>query len=121
MGVLQRQWGLACDNLLSVEIVTAEGEVLRASLTEHPDLFWAVRGGGGNLGIVTWLEYQLHSLGPEVYSAATIYPFDGAKTIVRAGAPSPRRRLMRSRATCCSGGCRRFRTCPRRCTASRLW
>jgi FAD/FMN-containing dehydrogenase len=84
MGLLQRKWGMACDNLLSVEIVTADGEVRRASVMDHPDLFWAVRGGGGNFGIVTWFEYQLHPLGPEVYSAATIYAFDDAPAVLRA-------------------------------------
>ena len=84
IGQLHRKWGLACDNLLSVEIVTAEGEVLRASSTEHPDLFWAIRGGGGNFGIATWFEYQLHRLGPEVYSAGVIYPFEDAAALMRA-------------------------------------
>jgi FAD/FMN-containing dehydrogenase len=83
LGMLQRKWGLACDNLLSVEIVTADGEVLRASMTEHPDLFWAVRGGGGNFGVVTWFEFQLHPLGPEIFSAATIYALEDAPRIMR--------------------------------------
>jgi FAD/FMN-containing dehydrogenase len=73
MGLLHRKWGLSCDNLLSVEIVTAAGEVLTASEARHPDLFWAVRGGGGNFGVVTSFEYQLHQLGPEVFAAAVIY------------------------------------------------
>lgn len=84
LGLLQRKWGLACDNLLSVEIVTADGEVRRASPTEHPDLFWAVRGGGGNFGVVTWFEYQLHPLGPEVYSATVIYAAEDAPALLRA-------------------------------------
>jgi FAD/FMN-containing dehydrogenase len=81
MALTSRKWGLACDNLLSVEIVTAEGEVLRASPTEHPDLFWAVRGGGGNFGIVTWFEYDLHPLGPEVFVVGTLYSLTDAARI----------------------------------------
>ena len=83
MGLLRRKWGLACDNLISVEIVTADGRVLTASETEHPDLFWAVRGGGGNFGVVTSFEFRLHPLGPEVYGATTIYPFEEAASVLR--------------------------------------
>lgn len=82
IGALHRKWGLACDNLLSVEVVTAGGEVLRAGPAEHPDLFWAVRGGGGNFGVVTWFEFQLHPLGPEVFSVAVLYPFDDAAALL---------------------------------------
>lgn len=66
LGWLRRKHGLSCDNLVSVELVTAEGQCLRASATEHADLFWGVRGGGGNFGIVTSFEYRLHPVGPEV-------------------------------------------------------
>lgn len=83
IGLLHRKWGLACDNLLGVEIVTADGAVRRASQTEHPDLFWAIRGGGGNFGVVTWFEYQLHPLGPEVYSVAVLYQIEQAARILR--------------------------------------
>jgi FAD/FMN-containing dehydrogenase len=83
LGLLHRKWGLACDNLLSAEVVTAGGEVLRANVVEHPDLFWALRGGGGNFGIVTWFEYGLHPLGPQVFTAATIYAFEDAPTLLR--------------------------------------
>ena len=82
MGLLHRKWGLACDNLLSVEIVTAAGDVLTASEGEHPDLFWAVRGGGGNFGVVTSFEYRLHQLGPEVFAAAVIYLADNGEHIL---------------------------------------
>ena len=66
MGWLTRKFGLTIDNLLSAEVVTADGKVLRAAPDEHPDLFWAIRGGGGNFGIVTSFEFQLHEVDPMV-------------------------------------------------------
>ena len=84
MGLLQRKWGLACDNLLSAEVVTADGEVLQASVVENPDLYWALRGGGGNFGIVTWFEYGLYPLGPEVYTAGILYGIEDASALMRA-------------------------------------
>jgi FAD/FMN-containing dehydrogenase len=84
MGLLQRKWGMACDNLLAAEVVTADGDVLQASAVEHPDLFWALRGGGGNFGIVTWFEYGLYPLGPEIYSAMVAYLIEEALPILRA-------------------------------------
>jgi FAD/FMN-containing dehydrogenase len=66
MGWLTRKFGLSIDNLVSAEVVTATGQVLRASETEHPDLFWAIRGGGGNFGIVSSFEFRLHELDPTV-------------------------------------------------------
>lgn len=83
MGYLRRKWGLSCDNLLSAEIVTAEGKILTASKDENEDLFWALRGGGGNFGVVTSFEFQLHELGPQIYGALTIYPFDDASSVLR--------------------------------------
>jgi FAD/FMN-containing dehydrogenase len=83
LGWLMGKHGLALDNLLSVELVTAEGEVLRASKDEELDLFWAVRGGGGNFGVATSFEYQLHPLGPTVTGGLIAYPFDRASDLLR--------------------------------------
>ena len=82
-GWLMRKYGLAIDQLLSVEVVTAHGEVVRASEDENPDLFWGVRGGGGNFGIVTEFEYRLHSVGPTVLSGLLLWPLDRAAEVVR--------------------------------------
>jgi FAD/FMN-containing dehydrogenase len=76
IGFLSRQFGLTCDNVIAVEVVDAAGETLRASESEHRDLFWALRGGGGNFGIVTSFTFRLHELGPEVAFAATFYPLE---------------------------------------------
>ncbi len=81
-GFLSGKHGLAIDNLLAAEIVTADGEILRASKTENPDLFWAIRGGGGNFGVVTAYEFQLHPL-TQVLGGMLIYPFERAAEIVR--------------------------------------
>ena len=73
IGWLMRKYGLACDNLLSVDVVTANGEFLTASESENADLFWAVRGGGGNFGVVTSFEYRLHELEP-ITGGMALYP-----------------------------------------------
>ena len=73
-GWLERKHGLACDNLLAVELVTADGEHVRASADEHPELFWALRGGGGNFGVVTAFEFRLHPLEREVFAGLALYP-----------------------------------------------
>jgi FAD/FMN-containing dehydrogenase len=82
-GWLSRSYGLACDNLLSAEIVTAAGEVLTASADENPDLFWAIRGGGGNFGVVTRFEFQLHPVA-ELYAGLILYPRSAAPDLMRA-------------------------------------
>jgi FAD/FMN-containing dehydrogenase len=78
IGLLRRKYGLSCDNLLSAEVVRADGRLLTASETENADLFWGIRGGGGNFGVVTTFEYRLHAVGPEVMAAAVMYPFEQA-------------------------------------------
>ena len=83
IGWLTGKHGLACDNLLSVDVVTADGEFLKASATENADLFWAVRGGGGNFGIVTNFEYQLHPVGPTVLAGMVLHPMSQAREVLR--------------------------------------
>jgi FAD/FMN-containing dehydrogenase len=78
-GYLMRHFGLACDNLLSVDIVTADGQLRTVSATEHPDLFWGLRGGGGNFGIVTSFAYRLHPVGPTVLGGLLIHPISAAR------------------------------------------
>ena len=81
-GWLTRKHGLSVDNLVAAEVITAEGERVAASEEDHPDLFWAIRGGGGNFGVVTLFEFQLHPVGPEVLSGLIVFPFEGAKTVL---------------------------------------
>jgi FAD/FMN-containing dehydrogenase len=75
-GWLTPQYGLSCDNLLSAKVVTADSQVLRASADQHPDLFWALRGGGGNFGVVTEFEFQLHPVGPLAQAALFFWKLD---------------------------------------------
>jgi FAD/FMN-containing dehydrogenase len=82
-GWLRRKFGLSCDNLLEAEIVCADGEVRTASADSHPDLYWAIRGGGGNFGVVTSFTFQLHEVGPEVAFAATFYPVEETADVLR--------------------------------------
>lgn len=84
MGWLRRKYGLACDNLIGADIVTADGEFRHLSAEENNDLFWGIRGGGGNFGIVTSFEYKLHPVGPLVMSATTMYAFAEAKQVLSA-------------------------------------
>ena len=80
---LNRKYGFACDNLVSIDMVTADGRYLTASERENSDLFWAVRGGGGNFGVVTAFEYEAHPIGPEITFCATFYPMEAAVTVFR--------------------------------------
>lgn len=82
IGYLTRSYGLACDNLISADVVTASGQLVRASTTENPDLFWALRGGGGNFGVVTSLEFQLHEVGPMVATATIFHPIEDARSVL---------------------------------------
>src|SRR5579871_4906876 len=82
-GWLSRKYGMTIDNLESAEVVTAAGEVVRASATEHPDLFWALKGGSGNFGVVTRFEFRLHAVGPDVLSGLIVYPLSEAKSVLQ--------------------------------------
>ena len=82
IGYLSRGYGLSCDNLVSAEVVTADGRRLTASEHENDDLFWALRGGGGNFGVVTTFEYQLHPVA-EVYGGPILYELDDAETVLK--------------------------------------
>ena len=82
IGYLNRKYGLACDNLLSADVVVADGRLLKASPGEHEGLFWGLRGGGGNFGVVTSLEYRIHPVGP-VLGGEIVYPLDQAKKVLR--------------------------------------
>jgi FAD binding domain/Berberine and berberine like len=81
-GWFRRTFGMTCDNLVSADVVTADGRLLSVSETAHPDLFWALKGGGGNFGIVTSFEFRLHSVGPMVAFAGPVYPVEKARTIL---------------------------------------
>ena len=84
IGWLARSFGLTCDNLLAADLVTADGELVYASEDEHPDLFWALRGGGGNFGIVTSFEFRLHPVGPEVLTVQRFHHLEDAASVLRA-------------------------------------
>ncbi|MGH3024597.1 MAG: FAD-binding oxidoreductase [Gaiellaceae bacterium] len=84
IGSTMRAYGLSCDNLRSLEIVTADGTLRTASRNQHPDLFWALRGGGRGFGVVTSFEFDLHPLGPEVANALVLYPYEDAESVLRA-------------------------------------
>lgn len=82
-GWISRKHGLAIDNLISAEVVTADGKLLTASADENPDLFWGIRGGGGNFGIVTSFEFKCVAIGPEVYSGLIVKKFEDAKVYMQ--------------------------------------
>lgn len=81
-GWLSRKYGLACDNLLSADVVTADGQFVTASERENADLFWGVRGGGGNFGVVTSFAFQLHLIGPTVMAGVVFYPMEQAHEVL---------------------------------------
>jgi len=83
-GWLARRHGLAVDNLISVEIVLADGDCVTASADENADLFWAIRGGGGNFGIVTRFDFKLHEVGPDILFGPTFFRLDDARTVLSA-------------------------------------
>ena len=83
VGWLMRKHGLTVDNLLAVDVVTADSELLRASEDEHADLFWALRGGGGNFGVVTSFEFHLHSLGPTIMAGPILWDASDAREVLR--------------------------------------
>jgi FAD/FMN-containing dehydrogenase len=81
-GWLTRKYGMTIDNLISADVITVDGRSLRASENENADLFWALRGGGGNFGIVTRFEFRLHPVGPEILAGLIVFPFDQAKQVL---------------------------------------
>jgi FAD/FMN-containing dehydrogenase len=83
LGWIARKHGPACDNLISAEVVTADGERVRAGAEENPDLLWGLRGGGGNFGVVTSFEYQLHPVGPQVLAGGVLHSFADAPDVFR--------------------------------------
>jgi FAD/FMN-containing dehydrogenase len=83
LGWLMRKYGLTVDNLLAADVVTPDGELRRASADEHPDLFWALRGGGGNFGVVTSFEFRLHSVGPTVLAGPILWDATEVSDLLR--------------------------------------
>ena len=83
IGWLMRKYGLTVDQLLAVDLVTADGELIKVSATENPELFWAVRGAGANFGVVTEFEFQLNPLGPEVLAGAVFWPMEESANVLR--------------------------------------
>ena len=81
-GWLSRKFGFTVDNLVSADVVTADGALVQASATENPDLFWAIRGGGGNFGVVTSFEFKLHPVGPDLVSGLIVHPFARARELL---------------------------------------
>ena len=82
-GWLTRKYGMTVDNLVSADLITADGKRIRASESENADLFWAIRGGGGNFAIVTQFEFNLHEVGPEILAGLIVFPFEQAKQVLR--------------------------------------
>jgi FAD/FMN-containing dehydrogenase len=82
-GWLEGKFGMTVDNLLSADVVLADGRLVHASSTDHPDLFWALRGGGGNFGVVTSFLYRLHEVGPMIVGGLVVHPFSRAKEVLK--------------------------------------
>jgi FAD/FMN-containing dehydrogenase len=82
-GWLTRKYGMTIDNLLSVDLVTVDGESISASTTENPELFWAIRGGGGNFGVITQFEYALYPVGPDVLAGLIVFPLEQARQVLK--------------------------------------
>ena len=118
-GWLRRKYGYSIDNLLSVEIVTADGQVRTASATENPDLFWAVRGAGSNFGVVTSFEFRLHPVGPLVALAAPFYALEDAARVLPAWRDFMAAAPDEVSSTPSSGASRPWRRFPPSCTAGR--
>jgi FAD/FMN-containing dehydrogenases len=81
-GWLTRKYGMTIDNLVSADVITADGKKIRASENENADLFWAIRGGGGNFGVVTRYEFKLHPVGPEILAGLLVFPFKQARQVL---------------------------------------
>jgi FAD/FMN-containing dehydrogenase len=82
-GWIERKCGFTCDNLVSADVVTADGDFIVANAEEHPDLFWALRGGGGNFGVVTSFEFRLHEVGPILFGGMMLFPIERAVELMR--------------------------------------
>ncbi|MFD0507620.1 FAD-binding oxidoreductase [Streptomyces chiangmaiensis] len=119
IGFLMRRHGATVDNLLACDMITVDGRKVRADATENPELFWALRGGGGNFGVVTSFEYRAHPVGPDVVAGQLIFPFDQAADVLGklsahlATAPRELGLLV------AIADAPRCRCCPRMCTGRR--
>ena len=119
IGWLVRKVGLSCDNVVGARVVTAEGRTLRATETDNPDLFWAIRGGGGNFGVVTEFEFALHPIGPMVHLGLFLFAPDQGPTC--SASPVTTSAVCQTTVECSSPGSapRRHLSCPRNCTSRR--
>ena len=113
-----RKHGLAANSVTAIELVTADGELVRATADEHADLFWALRGGGGNFGVVTALEFRLFPYG-EVYAGMLLFPCERAGEVLRAWRDWTRTAPDEVTTSCGCCTCRRSRSCPSSCAAAR--
>jgi hypothetical protein len=101
-GWISRKFGLTIDSLNAVDIVTADGRLLRADAQQNSDLFWAVRGGGGNFGVVTSFDFRLHEMGPQVVSGLLVHPLEDAPALLNIAAWSPPRPTSSPAGWCCA-------------------